>query len=329
MKIKIFLSALVSLLLVAPILAHHSISAYDRTTLHEIEGTLTDVRWRNPHVTFIVRVSDASGSVEDWELQAGAVYPHQRAGLSGDMFSVGDDVRVAGWRSTQTPRLMIVSNMLVPSGQEALFYDVSRPRWSDNAVGGSWKSELVENSSQGLFRIWSVADFGAYQEVARNLLIRQTEAARANTPETSPLDPCVAQGMPGTMMTPLPIEFIDAGDRIELQLTTFGVRRTIHLTPPENLEAIPLSDLGYSVGRWVGDTLEVRTTRVGWPYIDDEGKPQSENVEILEQFSMIDGGSRLDYRQTVIDPETLIEPMSTGLIYADIGESAIEPLRCE
>jgi hypothetical protein len=328
MTMKALLSTLLSLLLITPTLAHHSVAAYDRTTLHEIEGTLVDVRWRNPHVTFIVRVSDASGSVQDWELQAGAVYPHQRAGLSGDMFSVGDNVRVAGWRSTQQPQLMIVSNMLVPSGQEALFYDVSRPRWSNNAIGGSWKGELVENSSQGLFRIWSVADFGAYQDVARNLVIRQNAAAQAITPDTSPIDPCIAQGMPGTMMTPLPIEFIDRGDHIELQLATFGVRRTIHLTPPENLAESPLSDLGYSVGRWVGDTLEVRTTRVSWPYIDDEGKPQTENVEILEQFTLIDNGSRLDYRQTVNDPEYLTEPMVTGLIYADIGETAIEPVNC-
>ena len=49
---------------------------------------------------------------------------------------------------------------------------------------------------------------------------------------------------------------------------------------------IPLSDLGYSAGRWVGDTLEVRTTRVGWPYVDDDGRPQSTNVEILERFAL-------------------------------------------
>ena len=313
------------LLSVSPALAHHSVAAFDRSVLHEIEGTLVDVRWRNPHVTFIVRVSDPGGAVQDWELQAGAVYPHQRAGLSGDMFSVGDSVRVAGWRSTQRPDLMIVSNMLVPSGEEALFYEVSRPKWSDRAVGGSWLTETVVGTSRGLFRIWSVADFGDYQDVARGLVIRQTAAAEANTPDTSPLDPCVAQGMPSTMMNPLPIEFIDRGDQIELQLATFGVRRTIHLTPPENLEAIPLSDLGYSVGRWAGDTLEVRTTRVSWPYIDDEGKPQSENVEIFEQFSLIDDGNRLGYRQTVTDPEMLLEPMITGLEYADSGETAIVP----
>jgi len=329
MTIKSTLSILTSLVLIAPALAHHSVAEFDRSALHEIEGSLVDVRWQNPHVTFIVRVADPSGEAQDWELAAGAVYPHERAGLSGDMFSVGDSVRVAGWRSTQRPLLMIVSNMLLPNEEEVLFYPASRIRWSDNSVGGRWLGETVEGDPRGLYRIWSVADFGAYQEAARGLVVRQTAAAQANTPDTPPLDPCVAQGMPGTMLTPLPIQFIDRGDHIDLQLSTFGVLRRIHLMPPENLEEIPLSDLGYSVGRWVDDTLEVRTTRVGWPYIDDEGRPQTEDVEIVEQFSLIDNGNRLGYRQTVNDPESLLEPMFTGLEYADIGETAIESLYCE
>ncbi len=57
MTTRTLLSALLSMVLVTPTLAHHSVAGYDRTTLHEIEGTLVDVRWRNPHVTFIVRVS--------------------------------------------------------------------------------------------------------------------------------------------------------------------------------------------------------------------------------------------------------------------------------
>lgn len=131
------------------------------------------------------------------------------------------------------------------------------------------------------------------------------------------------------MMTPLPMQFTDRGDHIELQLAAFGLLRRIRLSPPENLEEIPLSDLGVSVDKWVDDTLEVRTTRVSWPYIDDEGKPQTENVEILERFSLIANGSRFDYRQTVNDPESLLEPMNTGLVYADIGETSIEPQFCE
>ena len=92
-----------------------------------------------------------------------------------------------------------------------------------------------------------------------------TERAR-EMPSVFELDICQPQGMPAIMQNPLPIEFIDKGAIIELRLNTFGVLRTIHMSDEPRTEAIPLSDLGYSVGRRVGDTLEVRTTRVGWPY---------------------------------------------------------------
>ena len=40
--------------------AHHSGSEYDRTTV-EIEGTLVELVWQNPHVHFGVRAVDSSG----------------------------------------------------------------------------------------------------------------------------------------------------------------------------------------------------------------------------------------------------------------------------
>ena len=98
-------------------------------------------------------------------------------------------------------------------------------------------------------------------------------------------DPCRPQGMPGTMLNPLPMRFVDRGDHIDYKLTTFGVLRRIQMTARPDGDSIPRADLGYSAGRWVGRHFEVRTTRVGWPYVDDDGRPQSQNVETIERFS--------------------------------------------
>lgn len=57
---KAFLLTLLSALIFSPALAHHSVAEYDRSTRHEMQGTLVGVRWRNPHVTFTVRVTDPS-----------------------------------------------------------------------------------------------------------------------------------------------------------------------------------------------------------------------------------------------------------------------------
>ena len=37
--------------------AHHSTAEYDRSTLRELEGELTEVRWRNPHVMVKLRTA--------------------------------------------------------------------------------------------------------------------------------------------------------------------------------------------------------------------------------------------------------------------------------
>jgi hypothetical protein len=123
--------------------------------------------------------------------------------------------------------------------------------------------------------------------------------------------------------------FVDRGGHIEMQLATFGVLRTIRMTDQRNPITVPLSDLGYSTGRWEGDTLEVRTTRIGWPYVDDDGKPQSENVEVVERFSLLNGGALLRYTQTVTDPVSFVEPLTVTWDLFDAGDAAIVPVKCE
>jgi len=318
-------------LLLVPIAsaAHHSFAEYDRSVVRELEGELTAVEWRNPHVKFTVRVNNPAGSTEDWSLETSAVYVLERAGITSNLFSLGHHVRVAGNTSGRRPLAMNVSNLLLPSGREILFYPSSRVRWSDETAGGQWLTREVNRERQGIFRVWSVADFDAYLDVARELDIRLTPAAQATRVERAPLDPCQPQGMPGTMLTPLPIEFIDRGDQIDLQLTTFSVVRQIHLSAPSDYASIPMTDLGYSHGRWRGDSLEVHTSRIAWPYLDDNGTPQTENVEVLETFSLIDNGGRLRYTQTVRDPGSLARPMVVSWDFIDIGESQVAPITCD
>ena len=326
-----FVANLLVGLLVLPALvsAHHSTAEYDRSAVHELEGELVGVRWRNPHVMFTLRVSRPDGEVEDWELASAAVYVLERTGLDESTFPIGGRVRAAGSLSASRPSALSVTNILLPSGVEALLYGASGNRWSDDYIGGRWIGEQVDRERRGLYRVWSVRDPGAYEQATDEFDIRLTEEARAKMTNSVAFDPCLPQGMPGVMLNPLPIELIDRGNHIDLQLTPFGVLRNIDMTARPDADLIPATDLGYSVGQRVGDTLEVRTTRVSWPYVDDAGRPQTENVEILERFSLVDGRNRLEYSQTVTDPASFVEPLTISWDWIDIGEEQIETLECE
>lgn len=309
--------------------AHHSNAEYDRSALRELEGELVGVAWANPHIAFKLRTVNDAGAAQEWELAGLPVALLEKAGLWGGMFAVGDRVKVAGYASRRRAAMQ-VTNMLLPNGEEALFYPESRLRWSDKPAGGRFARESVSGNRRGLYRIWSVANLGAYLATARAVTFNLTPQAQAKMAANPPtLDVCEPQGMPGFMLNPLPFGFVDRGDHIEMQHASFGVVRTIQVTSARDPTTVALSDLGYSVGRWVGDTLEVRTTRIGWPYVDDDGRPQTGGVEVLERFSLMNDGSLLRYTQTVTDPASLVEPMTVSWDLFDAGDEAIAPVQCQ
>ena len=307
--------------------AHHSNAEYDRDSIHEIEGELTDVRWRNPHVQFTVRAPDADGRLHDWELETSTVYVLGRLGLDGSRFPESGNVRAAGWASRTRPA-MRVTNMLLPDGTEVLLAGAAGNRWSDE-YAGELVNARVNRAERDLFRVWSAEDPGTFGRTIEQSDVRLTESARARMSSGVEFDPCVPQGMPTLMYNPLPIEFVDRGETIELHMTAFGVVRTIFMTDRIDATTFPPSNLGLSVGRRVGDTLEVRTSRVSWPYFDDNGTPQSPNVELLEQFTLIDDKSRLAYSLTVVDPASFVEPVTASWEWVDIGEETLGINRCE
>ena len=131
---------------------------------------------------------------------------------------------------------------------------------------------------------------------------------------------CISPGMPRPMRGPHPVQFIDNGDEIELLVAEFDVRRIIHLNGEENPQSVPLTKQGYSRGAWSGNTLEVHTGRVDWPFFDGTGTPQSQAVEMVEHFSLSDDERRLDYEITITDPATFTEPVTMALYWVDLGE---------
>ncbi len=74
------------------------------------------------------------------------------------------------------------------------------------------------------------------------------------------------------------------------------------------------------MGRWDGRLLQVETTRVDWSYFDDNGTPQSEQVQMRESFVLSEDGDRLDYEITVTDPVTFTRPVMARVVYAALGE---------
>jgi len=68
--------------------------------------------------------------------------------------------------------------------------------------------------------------------------------------------------------------------------------------------------MGYSVGRWEGDTLVVDTNGFNdKTWLDANGHPHSESLRLTERFHRVDFG-HLDLQITINDPETFTKPFT-------------------
>ena len=135
------------------------------------------------------------------------------------------------------------------------------------------------------------------------------------------------------MATPYPFEFRDHGSWIQLLGFSNNARidRTIHMDGGAGEATPEPGRFGYSIGRWERDNrLEVRTTRIDWPYFDDSlGTPQSDRIETVEIFTLSDDQQRLDYEMIVADPVTFAEPATAiESHWLALGESLAEPTYC-
>ena len=324
------LVTMVACLLVLPGIgsAHHS-RAYFPDTFTEVQGELVSVDWRNPHIVFTLR----DDQQQMWRMEAGSIYMLLRSGVTEEMFGVGDRVLVAGHESSRTARDFLATNMLFADGREALVMPTAEARWNDERIGGrdqwavdSARLAAVANEAKGLFQVWSIPQRGGG---SRHTPF--TEAAIAGRASFNPIDNfatrCEQPGMPRIMLNPHPFEFIDEGDSIRVLGEEYDMVRVIHIDDATDPQTQPTDSMGYSVGNWDGGTLVVETSRIAWPYFDGSGTPQSEDVSIVERFTISDDNSRLDYHITVTDPFTFTEPAIITRYWLALGET-VEPFDC-
>ena len=85
------------LLSAASLVAHHSAAAaYDTAKKITLQGTVTKVEWKNPHVFYYLDVADASGSVTNWSVEGSTPNQLYRNGWRKDDLKIGDAVTLTG-----------------------------------------------------------------------------------------------------------------------------------------------------------------------------------------------------------------------------------------
>lgn len=97
--------------------SHHSFASEFVREVITIEGIVTEVWFRNPHVRYYVEVTDESGETELWDTRGGSATNLQRnGGWTRDSIKAGDRVVMTGNRGRDGRKLLDIRVVRLPDG---------------------------------------------------------------------------------------------------------------------------------------------------------------------------------------------------------------------
>ena len=313
-------------------MGHHAFSGvFDMDNLMELEGEITRLMWRNPHVQFTIRTAQG----ESWDIETNSVSILSRMDVDPSLLSEGDRVAVAGYPARDGDSEMWINNLLLSDGREVVTRPGVAPHWSEEHLGRSdyWLGDGDAGAAdQGIFRVWSTRfnGPGRYMGLDEYPLTESAAAARASFDPLvdNPIGDCTPKGIPWIMHQPYPVAFSRDGDDILFHIEEYDLVRRIHMNPDAATDDIAPTLLGYSTGSWDGDDLMVETRSVDWYHFNSNGIPQSSQARFEERFSLSDDGANLDYTITVTDPETFTAPVTMSKQWVWRPGETVKPYEC-
>ena len=77
-----------------PLSAHHSRAMFDVDTFISVEGVITKVEWKNPHMWVTLDVPTSDGQTESWGFEGSGAASMVASGISPQILKVGNRVKI-------------------------------------------------------------------------------------------------------------------------------------------------------------------------------------------------------------------------------------------
>lgn len=144
----------------------------------------------------------------------------------------------------------------------------------------------------------------------------------------TPDERCLPVGVPRAELIAFPFKIVQMPQQLVLMYEVDNTRRQIY-TDGRKLPVDPNPAwLGYSVGRWEGDTLVVNTAGFNDEVLIDAMRhPHSEQLHIQERFHRIDFG-HMELEITIDDPKMYTQPVTFKVKQLLMPDSDILELFC-
>ncbi|HLI86716.1 MAG TPA: hypothetical protein VKV17_22615 [Bryobacteraceae bacterium] len=119
---------------------------------------------------------------------------------------------------------------------------------------------------------------------------------------------CLPQGVPKINAAPAPWRIVQTPGYIVIVYEAFNLWRQVFLDGRRPAPDPNPTWMGYSTGKWEGDTLVVDTTGFnGKAWLDQLGKPSTEALHVIERFRRKDFG-HMEIQITIDDPKAYTRP---------------------
>jgi hypothetical protein len=184
------------------------------------------------------------------------------------------------------------------------------------AIGGIPASLGVVEGGELPYQPWAAAK---KKENFDNVLARDPEIR------------CYLPGVPRATYMPYPFQILQGKDKIMIVYAFAGATRTIHLDKEKVPSEAPAETwMGYSVGRWEGESLVVDVNSFNdQTWFDRAGNFHSDALRVTERYTAT-SPDRLMYEATIDDPKVFTRPWTMRMpIYRRAEEnSQVLEYRC-
>ena len=180
---------------------------------------------------------------------------------------------------------------------------------------GKYLNNITADGVQVPFQPWAEALYRERQE---------------NFSKDRPSGRCLPHGVPDIMLVPAtPLKIIQTPAVTLMLLENQGHFRQIFTDGRGFPKETNPTWLGYSIGKWEGDTFVVDSTGFNdLTYLDDGGHPHSDAYHSIERFRRRDFG-HLDYEITIDDPKAYTRTWKVSIPFELFPDNELMEAVCE
>jgi hypothetical protein len=239
--------------------------------------------------------------------------------------------------TTAVVSVAVLSLLVVPGrGQTPAGYKAPRTADGKPDLNGIWQAVNTANwdiqdhpARQGpLVALGAAFSIPAGQGIVEGNEIPYQPAALAKKKENAAnwlkLDPeikCYMPGIPRATYMPYPFQIVQTPTTILMAYEFASASRVVRMNSKE--EAPVDSWMGWSVGRWEGDTLVIDVTGFNdQTWFDRAGNFHSDELKVVERYTATSPVT-LNYEATVSDPKVFTRPWKMSMpLYRRVERNA-------